>query len=511
MRIYLGGILQETNTFCPNPTDVSLFDRGYHLRAENVSERLAGTNTEIGGFLDFLSAGGDADVVCGTAAWAVASGKIVRRAFDLLVSELLEDLEARMPVDGVLLALHGSLVCEDIEDCEGYILQRVRRLAGDDVRVVATLDYHACVTRAMIEHADLLLGYRTYPHVDFAETGKRAAGRLLEMIRERRASHRPVLVRLPLILPVENTETEEGPMSAVMRQLHQMEARGAMSDASIFCPQPWIDVRDHGVSVLAYGRCENETAGHVRKLAGLIWRARDRFLGRYPKIDEFVNSVDRWPRPIALVDSGDITSAGGAGDSTVILRALLKSRLGLRAVIPIVDARAVARAAAIGTGSVGTFRLGGGSPGDYNAVVEVSAKVASLSDSRVRVGGDSFAGLEIDVGNRALLELETGVRVLVFEYASLIHDPEVLRSVGIAPEECDLIVQKSHKLFRAGYRDIVRSVVALDTPGCTSMNLNEFPFERVRRPIFPLDAMADRSLEEVAQLVCAHGRYEVQK
>ena len=193
----------------------------------------------------------------------------------------------------------------------------------------------------------------------------------------------------------------------------------------------------------------------------------------------------------------------------MIVRALLESRLGLRAVIPMVDAQAVARAAVIGTGNVGTFRLGGGSRGDYNAVVEVSAKVASLSDSRVRVGGESFAGLEIDMGNRALLELENRVSVLLVEYTSLIHDPEVLRGVGVAPEEYDLIVQKSHKLFRAGYRDIVRSVVALDTPGCTSMNLKEFPFERVRRPIFPLDAMADRPFEEVAQLVCARGRYEV--
>lgn len=488
MRIYAGGIIQETNTFCPNRTELDLFRRGYLLQGLDIEQQLSGTNTEFAGFFEYLGHEPEVEVIPGLAAWAVASGVIEKGAFDFLCSSLIGILAEALPLDGVLLALHGSMVSEDVEDCEGEILRRVRLVVGPDVPIVCTLDYHACVTSAMVEVADVLVGFRTYPHIDFFDTGVRAAQALLSTVRRPIRAHKAYM-KLPMILPVENTETAVGPMSTAMRMIESLDTEPGVLSASLFCPQPWVDVCENGVAVLVYSDSESVASAGAREVAGLIWSWRNEFIQRCPSTDELFQVLDESQRPVAIVDSGDITSAGGSGDSTELLRLFLSRDAKWRVIIPIVSSTATNRAFDIGLHNEGQIIIGSGAKGEYNEAVCVAGRIAALSDARVRVGGTSFSGIEIDTGRRAVVEVDGGISILLCEHTSLIHDPEVLRSMGLAPESYDVIVQKSHKLFRPAYKDIVRSIVVLDTPGHTTMHLADLPFIRIKRPIFPLDAI----------------------
>jgi len=487
MRVYVSGLWQETNTFCPRTTEIDLFQSGYLLAGREIVERLSGTNTEVGGFLACLAENPALEVIPGTAAWATPYGRISDETLDLLVSGLLDGLRGSLPVDGVLLALHGSLVSESIEDCEGYMLEQVRELVGSEVPVVCSLDYHACVTRQMVANADLLVGYRTYPHVDYADTGQRAAAGLLRLLRDR-----PKLTvdfrKLPLMLPAENSETGSGPMAPAIQRLWKLDENPLIYAASVHSTQPWLDVTEHGVSVLVYS-AEGAGTSAAGEIADYIWSARSDFFLKYPDIRTYLDSFDDYPKPAIVVDSGDITSAGALGDSTEILRALLEGKSGIKAVLTMVDASAVQQAIAVGEGNTGTFLVGGSEDGGYNARTPIEARVARITSSTVQVKGESFSGMQLDMGTRARLDIDGGISLIVSERTSLLHDPEILRSIGVHPEECDLIVQKSHKLFRAAYKDIAKSVQILDTPGFSDMNLGRLPFKKVTRPIYPLDDM----------------------
>ena len=226
-------------------------------------------------------------------------------------------------------------------------------------------------------------------------------------------------------------------------------------------------------------------AWKMRFVERLLWNSRQEFDVECPTAEGFFQRVEDHQKPILLVDSGDITSAGGAGDSTEILRSCLQQGLALRTVIPLVDPATVARAFVIGRGSRGRFGVGGQDAAGYNQRVAVDARVLQLDSQPVRIKGPSFAGMSLDMGRRALLEIEPHINLLVAEYASFTHDPQTLRSMGLEPRACDIIVQKSHKLFRAAYADMAGSVVALDTPGYTDRNIRRLPFRRLPKDIYP--------------------------
>jgi len=393
-----------------------------------------------------------------------------------------------LPIDGVLLSLHGALVAEHLEDCEGCVLAQVRKAVGPGVPVVSSLDYHACITKQLVECADLLVGYRTYPHVDYAETGSRTAAGLLRLLIERpklKAEFR----KLPLMLPAENTETGSGPMAAAIEKLKALDSDSGIAAASVFTTQPWLDVTEHGVSVVLYSVAGTNAAPAADAIADYIWRSRKEFFLKFPSVAEYLDNIERYAKPAIVVDSGVITSAGAAGDSTEILRALLERKSKPRTVLTLVDPAAVAQALEIGEGNRGKVIVGGRQGKGYNAPVQVSAKVARISDSKVTMKGETFRGMELHLGRRVRLDIDGGISLIVFERSSMFHDPEVPRSMGLNPEEFDLIAQKSHKMFRAAYAKIAKSVTILDTPGFSDMNLKRLPFKCVKRPIYPLDEL----------------------
>jgi microcystin degradation protein MlrC len=491
LRVFVGGIIQESNTFCPYRTGLDLFKRGYLLRGEEIPQSLGETNTEIGGFYSSLQKREGVEILPGLAAWAVASGRLANRALRYLTDGLVHDLKRALPVEGVLLALHGSLVSEGLEDCEGYILEKVRETVGHMIPVVSTLDYHACLTKKMVDAADILVGFRTYPHVDFKETGERAAALLLDLIFHQ-GSLQSIYRKIPLILPVENTETSRGPIKSVIDTLERFDREPNVVTSSLFCPQPWLDVYDIGVSALLYIRSRASRASYSDRVAELldsIWQRRNEFILSLPDVEEFMDTLESYARPILCIDSGDIISGGGIGDSTVLLRSLLRRNCLFRVVLPVVDPDTLKRALKMGEGREGFFDIGGRRDFEYNRRVRIQAEVVSIRDDPFEIQGASFQGLKINPGRRARLRTADNLNIIVMEYSSLVHDPQALISMGLDPSEQDIIVQKSHKLFRAAYDGIGGSIVQIDTPGFTDVNLKRLPFRKVQRPLYPLDEM----------------------
>lgn len=490
MNIYIASLINETNTFSPNLTGFTNFQRGYFLKGSEIRSQLGDTNTELSGFLEELERHGDVNIIPGIAAWAVPSGRVKDEFIQGYIIQLLDDIQKHSSLDGILLALHGALVSESIDDCEGYLLEQVRAVATRNIKIICTLDYHAVLTQAMVEAADLIVGYRTYPHVDFKETGMKAANRIRELILLNISPVKCYGV-LPLVLPVENTETGAGPMSYVIQRMNRLDEIADIFHTSLFCPQPWLDIRNTGVSIVSYLRDERmrgEVTREIQSLLLFIWDVREQFFSAYPSVSHVIEYLQYYEKPVILVDSGDIITGGGSGDSTVILKEIMSSSRTIAAIIPIVDPVSVDQAFILGTGSRSVFELGGDdSDVSFNKRIRVQASIVRLTDEDIRIQGKSFAGLRMQLGRRAVLRLENECLVIVSEYPCMIHDAEFLRSLKVEPERQELIVQKSHKLFRDSYRAIAKTVIIADTPGYTDLNLKRLKFRNMERPVYPFN------------------------
>jgi microcystin degradation protein MlrC len=489
-RVYVGCLLYEANTSSPLRADLAAFEDTWLGEGEKT-RGLVGANVEVGGFYAAMDTQPGISVVPGFVAWGVPGGKVTAGAFRALSQRLYDGIRAAGTLDGIYLSLHGAMVADDEDDCEGLILRQVRALVGDAVRIVVSLDWHACVTRRMLMHADAFVGYRTYPHTDLADTGRRAAECLLGLLSHGRTV-RKLFARLPLIVAVEHCSTETDPSAALMGMLSRLDRAPGVISVVHSMTQPWLDVEGNGTSLLVC--CDEDAdledlAAKRDEVLRFIWDRRGEYRRPMP---DFAAFMDRFPSlapPVCAVDLGDVITAGGPGDSTFVLRKLLESGASPETLITIVDAAAVAAARSAGEGSMVDVALGGATSG-YNARTRVTARVLRATDAPFTPKGPALGGFPVNAGWRALLDVGT-IRLLVAEHTAFLHDPEAYRSMGCEPSRSRLIIQKSHQLFKPAYRDIMNSCVYLDTPGPTARDLARHGFRKVRRPVHPLDDVKD--------------------
>jgi microcystin degradation protein MlrC len=445
----------------------------------------------VSGFYSCLQEQPDVEPVFGFVAYAVTSGKVLDRAFFEMTRKLLESLRSAMPVDGILLSLHGAMQAESIEDCEGYILEKIRSVVGNDVCISAVCDLHACLTKKMMECSDALAGYMMYPHTDYADAGRRAAASLLRCIRE---GIHPVKLyrRIPLIMPVENCSTTTGPIVPVMEGVRRILACSDVLAGGLFLTQPWLDVPDTGCMMglfLLPGTDVQSIKNEMDVVLDNLWAKRREFLVEVPLIDEALSlSLSHsYEKPCCIVELGDIVSAGGTGDSTVALEALLRCDQYRPAALTITAPAAVCQACEIGVGAKGHFILGTSDSG-YNKKISVEASVEFLSDQKVAPSGETQKGVAVDAGMRALLR--TGdLWIIAGTYPCMNHDKEMFLSMGLDPARMDIIIQKTHQMFKTGFKGVMKSFLYADTPGETDRNLKRLPYKLVRRPVWPLDEM----------------------
>ncbi len=492
VRVAIAALMQESNSFAPRPATLEVFEAAGITRGEAIVERFAGTNSEIGGFLAALEEAG-AEPVPLLAAHAISGGPLARRTYETLLGELLERLraaQARAPLDGVLLALHGAMLVEGDDDPDGTTLARVREIIGPEIPLVASLDLHANVTARMVHHATALAGYNTYPHIDQAGTGRRAARLLLGARRGE-----PLFLAhcsVPMIVPAENMQTTHGPLAEVYALAQEHVAGGRVRDVSIFAVQPWLDVPEVGCAVVAVGTDASLAGDVARELAGALWRRRHEFAVQFVPVEEAIErALAATGHPVVLADAADGPGSGSAGDSTVLLAALVQRGLhrqetGRPCLVLVVDPESAAMAMRAGVGATVEVAIGGKLDPRWSRPVPLQARVAWAGEGRFTFKGPSFTGTVARMGQTAVLAAGR-LRVVVMEHAVSTIDPELYRSVGLEPVEAQLVVVKSPNMFRAAYAPIASEILLVDTPGASSANLRALPFRRRPRPLFPFD------------------------
>ncbi len=515
MRWLIAQFQHETNTFSNIlPGRAEFAERELHVGEEMVRVH-RGTRTVVGAFIDFVEKH-NIEPVWVISAFATPAGRIKAPFYRWVMAQILQAVTP--DIDGVLLSLHGAMVAEEIDDGEGTLLAALRERLGDDRPIATALDYHTNLSPAMVENADILVGYKTYPHVDLYETGMAAAELLLKRVK---GEIRPVrAAEYPrIIAPLGNTSTLDEPMKSMMARAREMETEPGVLSVSVFGGFSWADIPDAGMSALVItdgGRdapavrarpvlplekgtvpdsgtvpigARKAAAKRAKELGDSLWNTRRSFLATAVPIEDAVReAIEAKAGPIILADVADNPGGGGAGDGVEILRELLKQNAPDAVVGTIWDPAAVEACRKAGVGAEVALTIGGKTDGYHGKPVTLAAKVLRLGDGWWTSEGPMDTGLRSCMGPTAVIR-SGGIDVILNSWRVQNLDLAILRSSGIEPTERKIIVVKSSIHYRGAYGPIAKRLIDVDAPGLVSPNLKRFPFRHVRRPIFPLDGM----------------------
>ena len=457
MRIGVGYLLQETNTFSPVETrweDFGLVEGG------EVIDRWRGTETEIGGFFDVLEGAGH-EAVPLFAGWAMTAGNLSSATFERLTSMIGERFEEAQPLDALLIALHGSMSAHGVDDCDGQIIEMARQNLGDKT-IVVTLDLHANLTAKMVHSSNAIVSYQTYPHVDMYSTGVSAAELLLRSLKEevRLVS---CFKKLPLIVGPENMQTTNGPMEEVFNVGYMARKRGEVLTVSAFGVQPWLDVGEMGCATLAVSDKSLELADNcATDMAHHFWNLREKFtipLLRPREAVTLAASEDRGP--VVLAEISDAPTAGAPGDSAELLLPLEQYAPDRTALIWIRDPMVVMQAIAVGVGGKLRTAIGGGFDKTNHTPVLFDGAVCSVTDGQFRFTGNYNKGMLNNMGTTVVLKSKKTTIVVTEAPANMIS-PDVYFSQGLDPQDYHIVVVKSCNSFRSEYKFSSR-VILVDT------------------------------------------------
>jgi microcystin degradation protein MlrC len=498
MRILVASIIHETNSFSPVATPLSRFgverERGFLGTAE--IGHLRGTDTEIAGFVATLDAAGASYRVLQPAE-ALPSGPVVPEVFEELLTPL-EHALADGGYDGVLLALHGAMVIEPDRNAEAEITDRLQRIAPD-VPLVASFDMHANLDHDSVRHLRGIAGYQTYPHVDCAATGRRAARQLVELLHGRR---RPVVAfgRCPMLPHVMAQGSYRSPNRELQALAASWERSGEVLAASVFTGFPHADVPRSGLSAVVVGDGDRALAeDRLEALLSAAWSQRRAFVfSEEPLADSIARAVREdgsSDRPIVLLDHCDNTGSGGTMDTTTVLQAMLEARLERACFYGIRDPEAVQQCMAAGVGATLTLALGAKSPAHQpyarSAPLKLTGLVKTLHAGIVRRRGPFAAGTTARIGPTAVLEVN-GLEIAVLSSHVEPADLEYFHSIGIDPARRRFIGLKSRVHWRAGFEALEPRVIECSGSGVCVSDYGKLDFKRLSRPIFPLDEIAAR-------------------
>jgi microcystin degradation protein MlrC len=490
MRVAVGQLWQETNTFNRIATTRRDFEEWGVLRGAELVERMAETN-ELGGFIQSLRRWPEPPEIVGLVrlpTWP--GGTATAETFAWLRDEMLKSLDTAGKCDAVLLALHGALVSAEEPDVEGAFLEAIRERIGPKVPLVATLDLHANVTRRMVDKADALVLYHTAPHIDVFETGQRAAELLRRMLFE---GARPVTAfrKLPLVLPPENANTQD-PASvsySLREELQRLEKQPGVLSAGLATVQPWLDIPDLGSSVVVVTDDNRAEADRLADhLAGNLWAARERYLCDLTPVAEAVRRAHERHTEglIVLSDCADATTSGAPGDSTWLLAEMIKYQWSRPALVTLVAPDVVAECARLGVGATYPGPLGGVRDSRFSKPLPIATRVERLFDAHFVMSGHLARNMAIDMGPSAVLS-HGDVRIVVTSRSGPHFAPDLFRAAGFDPFVAGVLIAKSPCGFRAAYAPHAREIMVVRAPGCAPPDFWKYDYQRIPRPLWPWD------------------------
>jgi microcystin degradation protein MlrC len=487
-RVAIGGFQHETNTFATAPGTYEEFVKpgGWPglTRGEAIFDVFATNSLPIAGFIREAARRGHALVPL---AWAMAvpCGRVTDDAFERISAMIVSDLAAQTPVDAVYLDLHGAAVIDGHEDGEGELLRRVRAVIGPDTVLVASLDLHANVTALMMREADLITAYRTYPHVDTAETGARAAVLLDEQLRGR-ARRGKALRKLPFLIPLTAQCSLVDPTRSIYAAFDAIEA--ATGATLSFTPGfPPADISDCGPAVFAFAPDQARADAAADALAERVLAAEaafgDEILTPAVAVARAVEIAARAGKPVVLADTQDNPGAGGPSDTVGLIEALIAGGARGAVVAVLHDPESAALAHAAGVGAEIELALGGKNQMPGHRPLRGRFKVKALGDGNFVARGPMLDGAAMQLGPMALLGHVDGksqVDVVVASARQQPYTQSIFHHLGIDPAAQQILALKSSVHFRAAFQDIAEAVMVVAAPGVNLADPRDFAYRHLR-------------------------------
>lgn len=477
-QILIAELKQETATFNPAPT---VYEDFRIAVGADILESYCGTKTEVAGVIDVLNDDGRFEIIPAMAAASVSGGYISSADLERLLNDMMDAIRNAGPVDGACLCFHGAMAGESEDDPEGRVLNEIRGVLGA-VPIVVSLDLHAVITDQLVEIADVLVPYHTYPHTDHYETGRRAARNLIQLIAD---ESRPTAarVKLPMLVRGDELLTASGKFGEAIRMCQQIEQTDSGLAAGVIIGNAFTDVPALQSNVLVTTNNNYELARReAERIGRFMWDNRELFQAQLTSLAKSIRQAESADGLVVFSDAADATASGAAGDSNAILRGLVDAEFPKRALLAIVDAPAVAEAFRAGVNATITVPLGGTRDPDRFTPLTLTVQVKSLHDGRFSYEDGTAA----HAGRVCVLTFGT-IYMLVTERPVFVVGRRVFQSHGLEPTDFDLVVVKSPNGFRTWYQSIASLIVPVDVPGSTSANLKSLPFRNCVRPIFPLD------------------------
>lgn len=493
-RVAMLGLMLESNRFAPVVTEED-FLASVYLAGEEILDDLSsadpGVPTELRGFAASMRQLSDWTPVAILVGHVEAGGPLEHAFFTSALEEMRRRLRAAMPLDAVYICNHGAMITTEDLDPDGTIFAMVRDTVGPDVPIVATLDLHGNVSERMVEAADVIVAYRTNPHVDMLDRGREAAGALVELL----GGMRPevAFIRLPVTPPTVTLLTAEGPYGELI-DFGRTFLDKEILNVSILGGFVYSDTPKNGLCVIVTGRAPNGMAARAAKrIARHAWEGHRRYRAALTSLDDAVARVleagrDPAMPPVILADVADNPGGGGMGNTMWILEALLGASATGVIMGVIFDPALADEATRLGEGAEFDAVFNRSAPNHFSRRLKARARVERLRDGDC-IGRRGFYALRrMSLGPSALLDLG-GIRVVVNSIRTQCADPVFLEMMGLDIAAARAVVVKSRGHFRAGFEEFFgpRQVIEVDTPGLTSPTLSRFDFENLPRPVFPVD------------------------
>lgn len=486
MRIAIGGIEHETNTYATESMGTTSLDDFQQLRGDEIFN-VRDTRTFVGGFLSAIDDAGHEPVPT-LWAWAGPSGIIEATTYEALKSEFIERLGAALPVDAVAVSMHGAGVVEGIEDLESDFAAAIRDAIGPDVPIVVPLDLHGNITSEMGDRIDLMLGVQEYPHTDMFDRGAEAISLLPQLVA---GAMQPTthVERLPLLLPT--STTDEGPAADIRDLCLAAEQRPGVIDASFFHGFPYTDIGATGASIVVITDNDPALAHQVATdIASAVWDRRTEFTVESVQpavtIEVAKQTLLESDGPVVINDTADNPGGGTPGDGTHLLAAIIDADVEASCFGFVFDPVTAEAAHTAGVGATIEVRIGGRHGPLHGEPVEATAYVKALTDGRIVYTSPMVAGVRANLGKSARLTIGN-VDVIITSRRNQTFDPEIFTLHGIDVTTRSIVGLKSSQHFRAGFRDLATKIITADSPGLTTLDVTVFDHPAADAPLWPLD------------------------
>ena len=479
MRIFAASLSCETNTFSPLPTGLSSFQERVYFPSGTHPVEMMHCSGPLWVARERCREWGW-ELFEGLVASAMPGGITTRSAYETLRDHLLADLHLALPVDIVVLGLHGAMVADGYDDCEGDLLRRVRAMVGIETTIGATLDPHCHLSNEMLEHSNLLVCFKEYPHTDIRERSQE----LLELCRAAALGQIHPVYKIVDCQMIAVLHTNREPARGFVDKIQSMERCNGILSISIVHGFPWGDVADMGTKILVYSN-EHEMDGLpvALSLADDLTAMRDQLRLTYPSVDAAIDqALEHDQSPVVLADSADNPGGGAPGDSTFILRRLLERNISSVALGPLYDPMAVRIAFEAGIGARLIMRVGGKVGPASGDPIDAMCTVVALHPAMMMTG---LAGTKTPLGDCALLHFE-GIDLVLCSVRCQGLDVDLFTQLGCDPESKKIVVVKSSQHFYASFSRIAAKVIYVDSPGALCTNIALLPYQKIRLPMWPM-------------------------